>query len=74
MFLHGFQHGTTWLVGVGAVAETALLGKTEYILEIASELLRLDVERAESLDARRVDDIAAERQWDHLAKGGGVHS
>ena len=61
-------------MGVGAVAEATVLGKMEDVLEVAGELLRLDVEGAESLDARCVDDIATGGQGEHLAEGSGVHA
>ncbi len=58
---------------MGAVRETAVLGEAEDLGEVAGELLRLDVEGAEALDARRVDKPAA-THGDHLREGGGVLS
>ena len=45
-------------MAVGAVAETAVFGKPEYVTEIARQFLRLYVERTEALYARRIYDIS----------------
>ena len=52
----GFEHSTAWLMGVGAVAEAALLGELEDFLEIAGEFLALHIKGAEALDAWSVDE------------------
>ena len=57
MLLDGLQHGTAGFMGMGAVAEAAVLRVTEDFAEVAGQLLTLHVERAEALDARRVDEI-----------------
>ena len=71
VILEGLQHGTTRLMGMGAVGEAAVLGETEYLTEIAGKLLGLHIERAEALDARCVDEPAA-ADGDHLGEGGGM--
>ena len=55
--LDSLQHGAARLVGVGAVAEAALLAVLEDFAEVAGQLLALHVERAEALDARGVDEV-----------------
>jgi len=74
MLLHRLDDGASRLMGVGAIGEPTALRELEYLLEVASELLLLDVERAESLDARSVYQIATARQVYHLAEGRGVHA
>ena len=69
--LECLEYRTTRFVGVGAVGEAAVFGEPEYLGEVAGELLRFDVEGAEALDARRVDDPAA-THGNHLREGGGV--
>ena len=56
MVLQSLQHGAAWLVCVGAVAETALAPNLEQFAEIMAHLLALEIEGAETTDARRVDD------------------
>ena len=74
MLLNGLEHGTARLMGVGAVAETAVLGEMEYLLEITCQFLALDVERAETLDARGVDEITTGGKSKHLTERGCVHT
>ena len=83
MFLKCLPHSTTRLMSVGAVAETTLLGKVEYLLEIACYLLTLHVERAEPLDAGSIDDVTVllrsftpllPQDRNHLTERSGVHS
>ena len=74
VLFHGAEHGTPWLMAVGAVAETAVVREVEYLLEIACQFFRLDVECSEPLYSRRVNDISAARQFEHLAESGGVHA
>ena len=61
MVVKGFPDGTAWLVGVGTIGETAVLGEMENLLEIACQFLRLHIEGAEALDARSINDIRGER-------------
>ena len=58
---------------MGAVRETAFLGKMEYLLKIRGELCLLNVESAETTNARGVDNpaIAAFKRY-HLRESGGV--
>ena len=72
MFLHCLQHGAAWFVGVCTVVEAAVFREVEYFLEVACQLLRFYVERAETLYARRVYYVATIRQWQHLAERSGV--
>ena len=72
--LHGLADGAPRLVGMRAVVETAVLGEVEDLAEIARQLLAPDVEGAEALDARCVDEVAAAGQREHLAESGGVHA
>ena len=72
--LHGLADGAPRLVGMRAVVETAVLGEVEDLAEIARQLLAPDVEGAETLDARRVDEVAAAGQREHLAESGGMHA
>ena len=73
------QHSASRFVSVGAVRETAVLRKVEYLLEVAGKFLWLHVERAKALDAWSVYQEALrlaewQRQVDryHLAECGGV--
>ena len=74
MFFESFQHGASWFVCMRAVVESAVFREVEYLLEIACQLLWLDVERPESSYAGRVDDVSSRGQLQHLAERGGVHS
>ena len=57
MIFYGLQHGTSGLVGVGAVGEAAVLGEVEDFLEIARQLFFLYVEGSEAAYSRCVDDV-----------------
>ena len=82
MVFDGFQDGTARLVGVGAVAEAAVLGEVENLLEVACQFLALHVEGAKTLNARRINEIGSRTgksglsgisgQWNPLREGGGV--
>ena len=74
MVLDSLEHGATWLVGVSAIAETAVAREMEYLLEIPGELLGFDVEGAKTFDSRSVDDIPTRGQGQHLTERGGVHT
>lgn len=74
MVLDSLEHGATWLVGVSAIAETAVAREAEYLLEIPGELLGFDVECAKTFDSRGVDDIPTGGQGQHLTERGGVHT
>ena len=56
MVFQGLEHRTAWLVGMGAIAEAAVLGELEDFLEVTGQLLLLHVEGAETLDAWSVDE------------------
>ena len=78
MPFNSFTHGTTWLVGMCAVVETAILGKIENLLEVMPHFLAFHVEGTKALDAWCVDDI---RTWHervlyriHLREGSGMLS
>ena len=72
MVLDSREDGTARFVGVGAVAVPAVLANLEYLAEIVTNLGTLDVEGAEALYARSVDDAAARGEVEELAEGGGV--
>ena len=55
VLLHGFEHGTAWLVGVGAVAILAMGRGVEDLGEVVADLLYLHVEGAKALDAWSID-------------------
>ncbi len=61
LVVNGCQHGATWLVGVGAVAEAAVSTILKYLTEIVAHLLGLEIEGAESADAGGVDDVGVGR-------------
>ena len=61
-------------MGVGAIAELAIAREMEDVAEITREFFGLDVECAETFDARRIDEIASLGQSEHFAKSGGVHA
>ena len=46
-------------MSMGAVGETAIFREMENLLEIASNFLRLHIERTKSFHSRCVDEIAA---------------
>ena len=46
----GLQDSTTWLMGVGAVGETALFRELKNLLEITRQFLALHIKGAEALD------------------------
>mgnify|MGYP003309427843 CR=1 FL=1 len=58
MVFHSLAHSASWFVGMGAVVESAVCGYAEYFLEVVAHFLAFHVECTESLDARRVDDVA----------------
>lgn len=74
MLLNSLQHSATRLMSVGAVVEAAVLGELEDVLEIAFQLFRLYVERAETLYSRSVYQVAHLWQFEHLGERGGVHT
>ena len=74
MVLNSLEHGTTRLMGVGAITETAISREMEYFLEIPGELLGFDVEGAKTFDSRGVDDIPTRGKGQHLTERGGVHT
>ena len=61
-------------MGVGAIIETTVARELEYLLEITSEFLGLDVECAKTLYSRSVDKVATLGQLEHLGERGGVHT
>ena len=74
MVLDSLEHGATWLVGVSAIAETAVAREAEYLLEITGEFLGFDVEGAKTFDSWGVDDIPTRGKRQHLTERGGVHT
>ena len=70
--LEGLAHGATGFAGVGAVLKAALLSGEEYFAEVVGEFGGLNVEGAEALDARGVDELASVGEGEHLTEGGGV--
>lgn len=74
-FLNGGFYGAAGLVAVqAAAAETASLRQGEELAEVVGHHLRLQVVEGKRLDARRVDDGAAEVEAVHLGKSRGVHA
>ena len=71
-----FEHGTSWFVRMRAVAEAAVGRELENVAEEMRHFLAFHVERAETFDARDVDDRAAAFSWKvkEFAEGGGVHA
>ena len=57
VLVEGFEDGTTWLVGVGAVAETTLFGDAENLRELVRYLVKLHVYHTETFDAWGVDEV-----------------
>ena len=74
MFRHGLAHGTSWLMGMGTVGETTVLGELEDLTEITRQLFLLDIKGAEALDSRRVDEPAPTGKGQHLGEGRGMHA
>ena len=74
MILDSLEHGTTRLMSMGAITETAISREMEYFLEIPGEFLGFDVESAKTFDSRGVDDIPTGGKWQHLTERGGVHT
>lgn len=58
MLLYRFQNGTARLVGMGAIREAAVFRELEYLSEIACKLFPFDVERSETFNARRINQVA----------------
>ena len=59
VFFHSTSHGTSRLVCVGAVVETAVGGKTHHLWEVATEFTPINIDKTKTLNARGVDDITA---------------
>lgn len=57
MFLHGFQHSTTWFMCMCTVRETAVLGEVEDILEITGNLFGLHIKCAKAFNAWRINEV-----------------
>ena len=74
MVFNGLYHGAARLMCVGAIIEAAVVREAEYLFEEARYLFRLHIKGAETLNARRIDDVSAIRQQLHLAEGSGVHT
>ena len=74
VLVEGFADGTTWLVGVRAVAETALFGDAENLREVVRYFVKLHIYHTETFDAWSVDEVRLFVDGIHLAEGGGVHT
>ena len=48
MVFHGFAHGATRLVGMGAGSETAVTGELEHLGEVKGDLLFFKIDKAEA--------------------------
>ena len=57
VLVEGFEYGATWLVGVRAVAETALFGDAENLREVVRNFVELHIYHTETFDAWSVDEI-----------------
>ena len=55
MVFQSLQHGTTWFVCMRTIIKPAPLREVEDLAEIARQLLRLHIERPESLDSWRIN-------------------
>ena len=71
---HRLEDGAPRLVGMGAVGEATILGESEDLSKVTSDLLGLHIKGAKALYARRIYHIAPLGHAQHLAKGGGVHA
>ena len=74
VFLNGFPDSTVGLMCMSTISELAILRESEYLLKIPAYLLWLHIERSETFDSWSVDSPSSERQTQHLAERGGVHS
>ena len=74
VLVEGFEDGATWLVGVGAVAETTFFGNAENLREVVRNFVKLHIYHAKTFDARSVDEVRLFVDGIHLAEGGGVHT
>jgi len=77
VIFQGFENGAAGLVCVCAVAETAVLTKTEYLTEIMRDFGALKIEGAKATDAGSVDDVGPSPRspyFEHLGEGGGVEA
>ena len=74
VLVEGFEYGATWLVGVRAVAETALFGDAENLREVVRNFVEFHIYHTETFDALSVDEVRLFVDSIHLAKGGGVHA
>ena len=73
VIFQGFENGATGLMCVGAVAETAVLAKTEYLTEIMGDFGALKIEGAKATDAGSVNDVGPSPRspyFEHLGEGG----
>ena len=74
VLVEGLEYGTTWLVGVRAVAETALFRDAENLREVVRNFVKLHIYHTETFDAWGVDEVRFFVDGIHLAEGGGVHT
>ena len=74
VLVEGFEDGATWLVGVRAVAETALFGDAENLREVVRNFVKLHIYHAETFDAWSVDEVRLFVDGIHLAESGSVHA
>ena len=77
MILESFKHSASRFVGMSAVVEAAVLCNPEKLLEVVACLLFAELDGAEALDARGVDQVSTVRlirQFIHLREGCRVHA
>ena len=74
VFLYGAAYGAARLMGVRAIVVFAVCRNLENFAEVVCHFFFLEVECAESFDARGVDDVTAAWQAEHLAECRGVHA
>ena len=72
--VHGLQHGAPRLVGVGAIVVAAAGRGAEYLGKVVRHLALVEVDGAETLYSRGVDEVSAAWQREHFGKCGGVHA
>ena len=73
-FFEGFDYGAVWLVGMGAVVETAIGSDFEYLGKEVRCFIFVHFDSAESSYSRGVYQITAvvARELEHFGKGSGM--
>ena len=69
---YGSEHGALRLVGVGAGIKLAVFEEGPHFGEMVTELVAVDIDDAELLDAGRIDDLGVLGGFKQFSKGGSV--